>query len=123
MRLISSVAGLATIFCLAVSPSFAATPPTPKSSHSQILIVFKDGHRQSFNLADIDRIEFPLASTPIAAGMPASPSLPSRAHFVGKWEVGDGMGSTFTITLDDNGDAWKSLNHVRGHWVYVDGEA
>ena len=103
MRLIPSVAGLATVLCFAVFPTFAATPPTPKSGHSQIVIVFKDGHRQSYNLADIERIEFPWAAG-TAAALPSS-SHPSRAHFVGKWEVGDGMGSTFTITLEDNGDA------------------
>ena len=123
MRSIPSFASVLTVFCLAVSPSFAATPATPKSGHSQIVIVFKDGHRQSYNLAEIERIEFPNAPLTAGEASAANPSLPSRAHFVGKWEVGDGMGSTFTITLEDNGDAWKSLNHVRGHWVYVDGEA
>ncbi len=123
MRLIVSVAGLATLLCLAVPSGFAKTPPASKSSSGTIVIVFKDGHRVSFNLSDIDRVEFPAAPTAAAEKGPGGPSLPSRAHFLGKWEVGDGMGSTFFITLEENGDAWRSLNHEHGKWVYVDGEA
>ncbi|MGD0546602.1 MAG: hypothetical protein ABR991_02095 [Terracidiphilus sp.] len=125
MRLISSVAGLATLFCLAISPSFAATPSTPKSGHSQIVIVFKDGHRQSFNLAEIERIEFPAAAAPATASSPAAANSaqPSRGRFLGKWEVGDGNGSNFIITLKENGEAMKSIGDLHGKWEYVDGEA
>ena len=50
MRTIVRVAGLATLLSLAASSAFAAAPPAPKSSHGTLVIVFKDGHRQSFNL-------------------------------------------------------------------------
>lgn len=123
MRLIVSVAALATMLCLAVPSGFAKTPPASKSSSGTIVIVFKDGHRQSFNLSDIDRVEFPASATAAGEKGAVNPLLPSRAHFLGKWEVGDGMGSTFFITLEENGDAWRSLNHEHGKWVYVDGEA
>ena len=46
MRLIVSVAGLATLLCLAVPSGFAKTPPASKSSSGTIVIVFKDGHRR-----------------------------------------------------------------------------
>jgi len=73
MRNFVSVAGLATLFCLAVPGGFATTPPAPKSGQATIVIVFKDGHRQSFNLSDIARVEFPAA--PAAA--PATDSNPA----------------------------------------------
>jgi hypothetical protein len=125
MRLIVSVAGLVTMLCLAVPGGFAKTPPAPKSGPGMIVIVFKDGHRQSFNLADIARVEFPVAPDADAAGEtgPVNSPLPSRGRFLGKWEVGDGMGNNFFITLQENGDALRSLGNEHGRWVYVDGEA
>ena len=123
MRKIVSIAGLAAMLCLAV-PSVSAAPPTPsKSGSGTIVIVFKDGHRQSFNLSDIARVEFPVAANAAVETDAVNAHLPSRNHFVGRWEVGDGSGHKFFITLDGNGDAWRSLRHVHGRWVYVDGEA
>lgn len=88
----------------------------------QIVIIFKDGHRQTFNLSDIARIEFP--GGPVAADVgPIPPGAPPRGHFLGKWEVGDGAGSTFYITLNDDGSALRSLSHMHGRWTYVNGEA
>jgi hypothetical protein len=88
-----------------------------------MVIVFKDGHRQSFNLSEIERVEFPAAPVATGESVPANPSWPSRAHFLGKWEVGDGSGNNFFITLEENGDAWRSLRHIHGKWSYVNGEA
>ena len=123
MRKIVGVAGLAAMLCLAVPGSFAKTPPASKGGQAMIVIVFKDGHRQSFNLSDIERVEFPEAASAAGETEPANSVLPSRGHFLGKWEVGDGLGNNFFITLDENGDAWRSLHHEHGKWVYVDGEA
>jgi hypothetical protein len=123
MRKIVSVAGLATVLFLAISGSFAGTPPAQKNSQGQIVIVFKDGHRQSFNLADIVRVEFPAAAEAVAATGPANAMWPPRGRFVGKWEVGDGNGSNFLITLNEDGSARRSLGNVRGRWLYVNGEA
>jgi hypothetical protein len=125
MRNFISVASLATLFCLAVPSGFATTPPAPKSGQATIVIVFKDGHRQSFNLSDIVRVEFPAPTAAATAtdSNPASSLLPSRGRFVGKWEVGDGAGNNFFITLQENGDAKRSLGDMHGKWVYVDGEA
>lgn len=94
----------------------AATKPGAGS----ISIVFKDGHRQIFNLADIDRIEFP--GGPAVASAPAG-DVPPRGRFFGKWEAGDGAGNNFTITLNENGGARRSIGNVNGHWTYVNGEA
>jgi hypothetical protein len=97
-----------------------AQSKSSRSSSGQIVVVFKDGHRQSFNMADIARIEFP-ASAATDAG--STPGAPPRGHFLGNWEVGDGSGGTFTIRLNDDGSAWRSLHRVHGHWAYVNGEA
>ena len=93
-----------------------------KGSSGQIVIVFKDGHRQSFNIADIGRIEFP-GGAPLADAGPTPPGAPPRGHFLGKWDVGDGGGGRFTITLNEDGSAWRSLRRIHGRWVYVNGEA
>jgi hypothetical protein len=120
MRTFAGVAGLAALFCLAVPGAFAAAP---RSGQGTIVIVFKDGHRQTYNLSDIERVEFPSAG--IAAGDtgPGNSQAPSRGRFLGKWEVGDGSGGNFTIRLEETGDAYRSLGNVHGKWVYIDGEA
>jgi len=123
MRLNQRVAGLAAIVCLALPVGFAHAASAPKSGHGTLVIVFKDGHRQSYNLSEIERVEFPAAAPVASAPVPGSSQLPSRARFLGRWEVGEGNGSNFIITLKENGDAVKSIGDTRGRWVYVDGEA
>jgi len=123
MRTILRFAGLAALLCLAVPTCFAKTPTAAKSGAGAIVIVFKDGHRQSINLADIVRIEFPTSADVVAESGSVNPALPSRNRYLGKWEVGDGEGNNFYITLRENGDAVRSLGDVRGHWDYVEGEA
>ena len=118
MRKIARIAGFATLLCLAASGGYAKTPAASKSGPT-IVIVFKDGHRQVFYLSDIERVEFPPAQG--AEGAIGSGLFPN--HFLGKWEVGDGSGNNFYITLDDDGSAYRSLGDVHGKWVYADGEA
>lgn len=115
--------GILAVCAIALSGMTAALAQGHgRNSSSQIVIVFKDGHRQAINLADIARIEFPGGSALADAG-PTPPGAPPRGHFIGKWEVGDGAGSTFYITLNDDGSAWRSLRRVHGRWAYVNGEA
>lgn len=99
-----------------------AQAAAPKNAPGTLVIVFKDGHRQTFNLADIARVEFP-AGGAIAESAPSSPQAPARGRFFGKWEVGTGNGDTFIITLHENGDAYRTLGDVHGKWEYVNGEA
>ena len=47
----------------------------------------------------------------------------ARSDFVGKWEAGQGNGQSFFITLNVNGEAWKSSGPGAGSWKWVDGEA
>jgi len=119
MRKMVSAARLVAILLIMASIGIATPAPAQKATPGAIVIVFKDGHRQSFNLADIERVEFPTAGSEGAA----STSGPSRGHFFGRWEVGDGSGSTFYITLKESGDAMRSRGDVHGKWVYVNGEA
>jgi hypothetical protein len=121
MRSMVSVAALSTLLCLAAPAGFAGAPTASKSAPGTIVIVFKDGHKQSFNLSEIERVEFPGAAE--ATGSTGSMNSPSRGRFLGKWECGDGNGGNFYITLEQNGDAKRSIGDVRGHWAYVDGEA
>src|SRR5579863_5509222 len=124
-RMRKSVSGFVALGALALAVAVAtAQNHGNKSAPSQIVIVFKDGHRQTFNFADIARLEFSgSGAVPVTDVGPTPAGTPPRGHFFGKWEVGDGSGGTFYITLDDNGGAWRSLRRVHGRWVYVNGEA
>ncbi len=113
---------LTAVICIAGSLTFAAfaassqSKPAPQDEHNSIVIVFKDGHQQTFPMADIARIEFMSPTASAAAG-----SLPG--HFIGRWKVGDGAGGTFLITLKRNGEAQKTIGAHHGTWTAVDGEA
>jgi hypothetical protein len=107
---------------------------------SSVVIVYKDGHRQTFGAAEIARIDFKNPATIVykdghherlraeidriefeESGLSAM--MPGRSHFIGKWEVGEGNGGNFFITLEANGDARKSIGSPHGTWTLVDGEA
>jgi len=118
MRKVFSIAGLALLLCLAVPYGFARTPA--KSGASTIVIVFKDGHRQSFNLSEVARVEFG-GNTVEAETASAGTQLPRQ--YVGRWEVGDGNGRNFYITLREDGTAVRSQGNVHGKWVFANGEA
>ena|SRR5437868_5488304 len=84
------------IAVLAVS-IFARAKPAPADEQNSIVIVFKDGTQKTFAMGDIARIEF--------NGPKNAAGLVRQGRFLGKWRVGDGSGSKFTITLDRDGDA------------------
>jgi hypothetical protein len=109
----------AYLFSVAVVLVLAVLPACAQSSSDTVVIVFKDGHRQTVKLADIERMEF---SGPVPSGLLSYPG-PSRQHFLGKWQVGEGNGETFSITLRDDGTALRSLGDEHGTWQYVNGEA
>jgi hypothetical protein len=117
-----NIIGTMCVLGIFAAAAFGADPKgkstVPANDASAIVIVFKDGHRQSFPLADVANIEFNNPST-----VAASPAIPSRSHFIGKWEVGEGNGQNFFITLKADGDARKSIGSTRGTWTIVDGEA
>jgi hypothetical protein len=120
IRKIVSIAGISAF--LLASALVHATPPA-KAAPGTLVIVFKDGHRQTFNVADVERVEYPAGT--LASGDLAGPrnQAPPRGRFVGKWECGDGNGGTFFITLNENGSAFRSIGDVRGNWTYSNGDA
>ena len=69
-------AGVVLIFLSALSGGFAKTAPPAKAVPGTIVLVFKDGHRQSFNLADIARVEFTGAAEAAAASPVSAVSSP-----------------------------------------------
>lgn len=118
MRKIIGVLCFLGMLATAVLGANPKAKSTPSGDGNSIVIVFKDGHKQSFSLADIAHIEF----NPSSASL-AELAIPSRSHFIGKWEVGDGNGEKFFITLEADGDARKSIGSSRGEWTIVEGEA
>jgi hypothetical protein len=82
--------------------------------HAPAMIVFKDEHRKSIPGAEVSRIEFESVS---------NASAPGKNHFVGKWKVGEGNGGSFYITLERDGTAKKSIGSPHGTWTVVEGEA
>ena len=120
---IAALAGFSALSLLWASAPSAQAAPASKSEPGNIVIVFKDGHRQSFKLSEIDRVEFPTATAIAADTAPSNPQAAPRGRFFGKWEVGDGAGNNFYITLKENGEAYRSLREVHGKWSYVNGEA
>ena len=135
------VIAVSGILLFAIGGAAARPASSPADDRSSVVILFKDGHRQSFAMAEIARIDFKapgvivykdgrqekFAASDIAriefGNSAASEMMPGRGHFVGKWEVGQGNGSTFFITLDADGEAKKTLGSSHGTWTLVDGEA
>ena len=129
------------VLLFAVADAMARPASGPADDRNSVVIVFKDGHRQSFSAAEIARMDFkapavivykdghqekfsPSEIARIEFGSSSlSEMMPGRGHYVGKWEVGQGNGDTFFITLDADGEARKTLGTSHGSWTVVDGEA
>jgi hypothetical protein len=136
MRNMTRIGWIVGVLVLAAS---SAKPQTASSGQRSLVILFNDGHQQSFPMADIARIEFKGSAMIVSqAGHPQSfpvadiariefntsaSSTAGRGRFLGKWKVGDGAGSDFYITLERAGEAHKSNGESHGTWVVVDGEA
>jgi hypothetical protein len=103
-------AGMLTIAALAATPKPVPAPPDAPVS---IVIIFKDGHQETFAMSDIARIEFTGASA----------ATVGPDYFFGKWEAGDGSGGTFFIKLEPNGEASRSFGASHGIWTVVGDEA
>jgi hypothetical protein len=141
MRAIVRITGISGMLALAFVGALAKPVPLPADDHEAIVIVFKDGRHQSLAVAEIASIDFKspasviykdghkekISASDIARiefeSFASSAMTPGRAHFVGKWEVGEGNGGRFFITLDADGSARKTLGRPHGTWTLVDGEA
>jgi len=126
------------LLTLLANPKSNASPAQDRSS---IVIVYKDGHRQTLASAQVARLDLKTPATIVYKDghrekLPAeidriefeesglSTMMPGRSHFIGKWEVGEGNGmSKFFITLEADGQARKSIGSPHGSWTLVDGEA
>jgi hypothetical protein len=113
--LAKALISLAAIVFLALPATLASA----QDASNSVVIVFKDGHRQTISVAAIDRLEF---SGPVPTGLISTPG-PSRARLLGKWEVGEGNGDNFYITLRADGTALRSMGNVHGTWEYNNGAA
>jgi hypothetical protein len=144
MRGFLRVTAPSALLLFTFSGAFATPRPSPADDRGSIVITFKDGHHQSFAVAEIARIDFKAPSVVVyrdghqekvsAADIARiefetseiTSMTPSRAHFIGKWEVGEGGaggGSRFYITLEADGDARKTIGAAHGTWTLVEGEA
>ena len=103
------------IFADGRQQTFALTDVSRIEFKDAAIIVFKDGRQKTFSLSEVARIEFE----------PAGSNEPQfgRNHYLGKWEVGDGAGSHFFITLEADGNARKTIGSNHGTWTVVNGEA
>jgi hypothetical protein len=119
------IGALFVTMMLVVESPHAKANPIPADQGGLVVIVFKDGHRQSIPASTITAMEFKSAAgvvTPIS--LPALVA-PGKGVFAGKWLVGQGndTSNTFYIALEENGVATKSIGEGHGTWVYVNGEA
>jgi hypothetical protein len=103
---------------LALALSTVGTPVLrAQEPEGSIVIILKDGRRQSFRLADVARIEFEHSAATASAG---------SVRFAGRWKVGVGGGvpGSFDIILKPDGTAHKTIDGGGdGTWVLADGEA
>ena len=137
MRSLIRVTAIPALLILAGVPSAISSP---MDEHDPVVIVYKDGHRQTLASGEIARIDLKAPATivykdghreKLRAGIDhiefsesaASVATPGRSHFIGKWQVGEGNGGHFFITLNPDGSAKKSIGSSHGTWTLVDGEA
>lgn len=138
MRLFQVFAAVAVLLFTCSGATLKANAGDDRSS---VVIVYKDGHRQTLASAEISRIDLKDPATIVykdghrekisaaiariefsESGLTAM--MPGRSHFVGKWEVGEGNdGGTFFITLEASGEAKKTHGSPHGTWTLVDGQA
>jgi len=127
------------VSALILIPAFFLAPERANAADDSVVIVYKNGHRQTLTSTQIVRLDLKAPATivykdghqekieapieRIEFGEARQTALPGRAHYIGKWEVGDGAGGKFRITLDSDGDARKSIGSTHGTWTLVDGEA
>jgi hypothetical protein len=113
MRNLVRVVGVFCILAVAVHAASPNPPIASQNDQTSIVITFKDGHQQSFLMSDVERVEY----------RDAGEATLGVEHFLGKWQAGDGAGSTFFITFETNGEASKSIGASHGTWTIVGNEA
>ncbi len=115
MRNVVIIVSILGVSLVAAPRSSSQSTPPSQGQRNSLVVVFKDGHHQSFAMSEVARIEFQ-----------TSPTMASNAgqdHFLGEWKVGDCRGGSFYITLKRDGAAKKTYGSPNGNWMMVDGEA
>ena len=107
------VIGTSVLFAHSANPRLTPQKESTSIDPTSIVIVFKDGHQETFAMADIARIEY----------KDAGDATLGLDHFLGKWEAGDGNSGTFFITLESNGEATRSIGASHGIWTISGDEA
>jgi hypothetical protein len=111
-----SVLGILVLSAYGANPNPKSNPKSDKEKGNEqtlIVITFKDGHQESYAMADIARVEY----------KGADESAVGPEEFLGKWEAGTGSGAgSFFITLESNGEAGKTLGASHGTWAIVGDE-
>lgn len=109
------ILGVLAILLATVQGASPVRGAAPQNDPTSIVITFKDGHQQTFLMADVARVEY----------RSATDATVRPDYFLGKWEAGagDGAGSTFFITFETNGEASKSIGASHGIWTIVGDEA
>lgn len=110
---------LVSVVCFMGLFALSSAAQAKAATEETLVVTLKDGRQQSFPVSDIARIEFKKTAAVRAASTPGS----NEGRFLGKWKVGDGQGNIFTITLDRNGRARKSIGSAQGTWEMVGDEA
>ena len=110
--LVKMLCGLAILTAGAGAAHSQKSKPASEGPITMV-ITFKDGHQQTFSMADVARVEY----------VGATDAYLAPEYFLGKWEVGDGSSGTFLITLESNGEASKTLGASHGIWTVEGNEA
>ncbi|HVP64615.1 MAG TPA: hypothetical protein VMT82_06950 [candidate division Zixibacteria bacterium] len=114
--------GLILLLALGV-PLIAQNSAKDSANSNSIVITFRDGHQQTFSLAEIAKIEFKPQAGSVAKMPGSSAELPRREAFIGRWQVGDGHGHFYHFTFQENGEATNDVPQSgHGKWTYVKGE-
>ena len=92
MRKIVALAAVVVVVLSAAAGGFAQSK-AKKGGSGEIVLVFKDGHRQSFNLADISHVEFAGGGADFGS---TNPSAPPRGHFLGNGKLATVRGISST---------------------------
>jgi len=134
-QILVAAAVLFLAFSIAIPTTHAA------EDHGFLVIVYKDGHRQTLTTAQVERISLKAPATIVYkdghhekisaeidriefADSTFATTTPSRSHYIGKWDVREeANGPRFFITLESNGSATKTLGLPHGTWTLVDGQA
>lgn len=107
---------LVAVPLLAFGQKRSGTAQDKKDGENSLVITFKDGRQKTYSMADIARVEVRTPNAPASAT--------GQGHFLGKWRVGTGAGSSvFYITLEEDGVAKKSIGATHGTWTVVGNEA